>query len=213
MITDGITINNKHSYTDFDLYISDKTIDLPEKELITDTVPFMSGFYDFSNILGEIVFKQRIISYTFDLVATSSKTLEELKTEVLMWLMNVHNVDIYDDSLTDYHFRGSYSEFSWSEDDFEHGELTINFLVQPFKIADDETEIVLESGDNTITYDGMQVNIYAVATASTSIVIGSSTVSVGTTKAMLSIPLTNAGLTISYSGSDTVTISYRKEVI
>ena len=61
ILSNGITINNKHSFRDFDLYISEKSIGLPEKEIITDTVPFMSGFYDFSNILGGSVFKERVL--------------------------------------------------------------------------------------------------------------------------------------------------------
>ena len=207
MLSNGITINNKHSFRDFDLYISEKNIELPKKEIITDTVPFMSGYYDFSNILGGSVFKERVLEYTFDLLATATKSLEELKTDIAMWLMNV-----YDDELEGFHFVGSFESCEWTEDD-EYGELKVTFKCQPFKIADEETEIVLEAGTNAIDYDGLPINLSVISTGSTSITIGTATVNVGTTKATLSVPLTNAGLEVGYSGEETVTLSYRKEVI
>lgn len=212
ILSNGITINNKHSYTDFDLYISEKNIGLPEKEIITDTVPFMSGYYDFSNILGGSVFKERVLEYTFDLLSTATKSLEELKTDIAMWLMNVHNAEIFDDELEGFHFVGSFESCEWAEDD-EYGELKVTFRCQPFKIANEETEIVLETGTNAIDYDGLPVNLSAISTGSTSITIGSASVSVGTTKTTLSVPLTNAGLEVGCSGEETVTLNYRKEVI
>lgn len=211
-LRDGITINNKHSFRDFDLCISDKTVNFPDKEVITDTVPFMSGYYDFSNVLGNLVFKERTLEYVFDLLSTDNKNLEEVKTDVASWLMLAHDVDIYDDELSDYHFHGSFNGCSWVEDE-EYGELKINFKCYPFKIANEETEITLSSGNNSISYTGMPVNLYIVSTGSTTVSINSTDVSVSTTKAMLSLPLTNNGLTIAYAGEETVKVSYRGEVI
>lgn len=211
-LNDGITINNKHSFRDFDLYISDKTVNFPEKEVITDTVPFMSGFYDFSNILGNLIFKERTLEYVFDLLPTNTKSLEEIKTDVASWLMTAHDVDIYDDELSDYHFHGSFTGHSWSEDE-EYGELKVTFKCYPFKIADEETEITLANENNNIAYSGMPVNLYIVGTGNTTVSINSTDVSVGTTKTMLSLPLTKAGLTITYAGQETVKVSYREEVI
>lgn len=212
ILSNGITINNKHSFDDFDLYISEKTIGLPDKEIITDNVPFMHGFYDFSNMMGTAIFKQRTLEYVFDVLATSSKSLEELKTDIAMWLMNVHNANIYDDELDNFHFVGSFNSCEWSEDD-EYGELKVTFLCQPFKIANEETEITLNSGSNVIEYDGLPVNLSVISTDSTNITIGSATVSVGTTKSVLSTPLTSEGLTVGYEGEETVKLSYVKEMI
>lgn len=212
ILNSGIEINGKHSYRDFDLYISKKVIGLPDKEFITDTVPFMSGYYDFSNLLGQSTFKERQLEYTFDLVATEEKTLEELKTDVAMWLLNVHNANIYDDELANFHFVGSISGCDISEDE-DYAEIKVVFTCQPFKIANEETEIVLENGETTIDYIGMNTNIFVVATGNTAIEINNVNVSVGTTKTMLSLPLTTDGLTINYTGNETVTISYIKEVI
>lgn len=210
MINNGITINNKHSYNDFDLYVNEKNIGIPEKKSIISTVPFMNGFYDFSNLLGSICFDERIITYTFDLISSDTQSLEEIKTDVLMWLMLVHDTEIYDDDITGYHFKGSYDSYSWSED-LDSGTLEVTFKCYPFKIANEETTITLVNGDNTINYNGCKVVLYAQSDTSTSITINSTSYSISTTKT--AIIYIDSDITVNYTDSANVTLSYRKEVI
>ena len=47
----GITYNNKHSFNDLGLTVlNTRVIETPSKIKITETVPFMNGSYDFSNL-------------------------------------------------------------------------------------------------------------------------------------------------------------------
>lgn len=150
---ESLTINNKNSYTDFNLYISKKEIGLPNKKVITQDIPFKNGHYDFSNYLGYPIYSNRNVSYTFDIVADD---LENEKSKILNWLFNVNNVEIYDSEISEYHFKGSFNNYTYSEDE-NYAELTVVFDCYPFKISNNLTSKILsneiniiEEPDNTI---------------------------------------------------------------
>lgn len=141
-----LIINGKKSYDDFDLYISERTISQPKKKSIKESVPFSNVVYDFSDINGEIYWEERTLKYVFDFAELSTEEVEVAKSKALTWLMNVHDTDIYDPYIGDYHFHGSFESDSWSED-FGAGTLTINFSVYPYKISNSDTSIIEEIGD------------------------------------------------------------------
>lgn len=147
---DGITINGVHSNADFDLVINSRQIDLPPKNSIRKTIPFMSGFYDFTTLGGSATWGERNISYTFDIVGTTVTEMDRKRTEVVNWLCNQHDVDIYDDTIPDYHFHGSYNDSSQNEED-EKSELTVSFVCYPFMIKNEPQE--------TVIYDGGTYNV------------------------------------------------------
>lgn len=147
MIHDGIRAGGKHSYEDFGLEIASREIGLPEKKSIRKTVPFMNGFYDFTTLNGAPAWGERQIKYTFDLIGATVEEMDAERTEVINWLCNLHDVDIFDDSIPDYHFRGSYDSYSLSEDG-EYVELTVVFVCYPFMLSN-------VSVSQTFTGDGM----------------------------------------------------------
>ncbi|MGN1156176.1 MAG: phage tail domain-containing protein [Agathobacter sp.] len=140
----GIRINEKHSYEDFGLYISDSEIGLPERNLITATVPFMNGYYDFSSICGgKPYYKQRKIKYSFDITADDILELETTKNKICAWLETADQSEIYDDADPDYHFIGSLTKIDWKPDGEEYGLLTATFTCQPFRVSNsDKTEVI-----------------------------------------------------------------------
>lgn len=144
-----LKVNGLWSYRDFDLCISKKTVSLPKKKSIKETVPFSNKIYDFSKIDGEIYFEEREVSITFDIIDFNPIDFEKQKSKIVNWLMNIHDSDIYLDYYPGFHFHGSYDDNSWSED-FDNGELTVKFKVYPYlvsndyKIFDIETEANIE---------------------------------------------------------------------
>ena len=48
----GIKKGNKHSFIDFGLTIKSKSIGMPSKNKVKETIPFMNGQYDFSELYG-----------------------------------------------------------------------------------------------------------------------------------------------------------------
>ena len=152
-----LIINGKKSYDDFDLYISQRTISQPKKKSIKESVPFSNVVYDFSDINGEIYWEQRTLQYVFDFAELSTEEVEIAKSKALTWLMNVHDTDIYDPYIGDYHFHGSFESDSWSED-FGAGTLTINFSVYPYKISNSDTSIIEEIGDELTGSSPLTIN-------------------------------------------------------
>ena len=132
-LQNGISINGKHSYRDFGLFISKKVIEMPSVKRIRETVPYMNEY--------------RIISYTFDITGNDAEEMNAKKHDVSAWLCTVHEEDIQDDDYPHLHFVGSYHESDWEEDDGQ-GELTIKFICKPYMYANVETIIELSAGTN-----------------------------------------------------------------
>lgn len=129
-----LVINGLKSYDDFGMLIATRKISQPKKKAIKETIPFSNKVYDFSNINGEVYWEERTLEYTFDIAEFTTEEMEETKTKVLDWIMNVHDADIYDPYIGDYHFHGSFDGDSW-EEDFGGGTLGFAFTVYPYKIS------------------------------------------------------------------------------
>lgn len=134
----GIRINGKHSYGDFDLYIAERKASHPERKTITATVPYMDGYYDFSSLLGRPCYTQRTLMYAFDLVADDAVALEALKNSVCAWLETADQSEICDDDDPEYHYVGSVSAIEWAPDGENYGLLTVTFICQPYRIRNDD---------------------------------------------------------------------------
>lgn len=136
--TMGITINGKHSYTDFGLYLSDRDITLPEVQAVRATIPYMSGYYDFSALYGGPYYGSRTLTYTFDLLADTPEEVEEQVNALTAWAMTAQESNIYDDYNPDYYFIGSYSSAKFTPDsDLPEcgGELELKFVAQPYRYS------------------------------------------------------------------------------
>ena len=140
-----LIINDKKSYDDFGLFIGTRNISSPKKKSIKESVPFSNVVYDFSNINGEIYWEERTLQYTFDIAELTTEEMESVKSKVLDWLLNVHDTDIYDPYIGNYHFHGSFDSNSWVED-FGAGTITISFTVYPYKISNDDINVIEEIG-------------------------------------------------------------------
>ena len=142
MLTKGFTINGKHSYADYGLQIKKRVIGFPAKQSIRKTVPFMSGYHDFTRINGSDTWGERPLSYVFDIIGDTVEEVDAECTRILNWLGNIHDADIYDDTMPDIHFHGSFDSAAVAEsEDGEQNELTVNFVCQPFKYANAETVV------------------------------------------------------------------------
>lgn len=161
---DGIRIGGKHSFTDFGLVVGSRAIGYPTKKSVRKTVPFMNGYYDYTNLYGSPAWGERIITYSFDVIGFTVEEMEEERTKVINWLCNVHDEDIYDDAFPDYHFHGSFDSVSVAEDG-EQSSLTFSFVCYPFVISNEPiSKTVTEDGEITITNNGQQPVALKIAT-------------------------------------------------
>lgn len=130
----GITYKDKHSYTDFGLTIKAKDINPPKKTKIKETVPYMNGAYDFSNLYGEQIYGERTLTYIFNLFCKSKTELNVKKIEILDWLLNSFKTQLKDDTIPDFYFNAECENVDFKEDG-QFAEITATFVAYPFKIA------------------------------------------------------------------------------
>lgn len=100
----GIKKDNKHSYNDFGIKILSRSISIPSKRKIKDTVPFMNGSYDFSLLYGEQTYDEREITYTFSLPKKDKVKLNMLKIKIIEWLYDGIQSKLYDDQIPGFYF-------------------------------------------------------------------------------------------------------------
>ena len=212
--TDGIRINDKHSNRDFGLELKTRKIGLPEKKSIRQTVPFMNGYYDYTALNGAPTWGERIIEYSFDVINESPVELDHFVSLVLDWLSNVHDADIYDDTVYLYHWHGSYesANVEWDESGLK-AEIAVSFVVHPFKIADDPIVINMTAGTHKVTNHGMVVAPYVLSDASAAIQIGTYVSAIPANEEIqLEIDLKRGENTVIVTGG-TVRFSYYEEVL
>lgn len=143
-----LIIDGKKSYDDFGVYISNRQISSPAKKTVKQEIPYSNIVYDFSKINGEIYWNERELKYEFDIAEYTTEKMEVVKSNLMEWLLNVHDTDIYDPYIGEYHFHGSYDKDSWSED-FGAGTISVSFLVYPYKIANNAVSVFLDESEYT----------------------------------------------------------------
>lgn len=209
---EGITINGKHSFADFGLNISSRKIDLPPKKSVRKTIPYMSGFYDFTTLGGFVAFGERTIAYTFDVIGNTIEEMDRKRTEVVNWFCNMHDVDIFDDTIPEYHFHGSFESISQNEDG-EKSELTITFICYPFMIANEPIQMLYTKAQtDTVIYEGQPVSIYGKGNAI--LRMGGSTITLNSAEMIdTGLVLTSGEQAITVEPTSTTTLEYVEEVL
>lgn len=134
----GIEINGKHSYRDFGLYISERTIGNPSKIKIQERIPFSNTVYDFSGIYGGQEYEERSLQYTFEIAyRDKSKDYYVYETEVINWLMNINRkTELKDDLIPGYYFLAEVVDGPGSDFKWVGGSLSVTLTAYPFKIGE-----------------------------------------------------------------------------
>lgn len=130
----SIIYNGKDSLNDFGLYIASKDIPSPVRKTVTDSVPYMSGLWDFS----QDEFEPIKIKYTFDVTADSKRELSNIKSRLLAWINNPSKDGMLFDTdiSTTEHFKVYHAAAAWSSEDLQ-GLLTAEFTCYPFTIREE----------------------------------------------------------------------------
>ena len=131
----GIKKDNKHSYNDFGIKILSRSISIPSKRKIKDTVPFMNGSYDFSLLYGEQTYDEREITYTFSLPKKDKVKLNMLKIKIIEWLYDGIQSKLYDDQIPGFYFLAECTGIDYDESFYNYAQLTVSFTAYPFKIS------------------------------------------------------------------------------
>ena len=133
---DQLIIGDKASFDDFEASVAFRTIGLPEKKTIKETVPFSNVTYDFSKINGELYWNERELEYVFEIVAQTPERLEDLKAAFASWVMNIHQEELHDPFIPDHHFVATFSKIKFDDEEgLNKTTATVVFASYPYKVA------------------------------------------------------------------------------
>lgn len=131
-ILEGFKFNGIHT-KEFGMSLKERLAPTPEEKTITEEVPFMQGVYDFSDLLGERIFKNRTLSYRFEVYQRDYQHRKVNEIVLKNWLMKRGIQPLYDDHDRGYYYLAKCTNVD-IEDDHQGGRLIINitFDAAPF---------------------------------------------------------------------------------
>ena len=141
MSTKGITFNGKHSYRDMDITMTgERVIGYPDKRKIKIAPPFSNITYDFSELYGDQVYEERLLTYRFNMINYSSMNyagVQHEATKVVNWLMNSNGKKkLTDPDVDGYYFLAEVEGGVDLEHFITSGVLNVTFVAYPFKISE-----------------------------------------------------------------------------
>ncbi|EOR25022.1 hypothetical protein A499_06460 [Niallia nealsonii AAU1] len=165
-IREGFTFFDEHT-KEYNMKLKERLAPTPEENAITEEVPFMQGAYDFSMILGERIFKNRSLSYRFEVEERSYRHRKVDEIVLKNWLMKRGWGRLYDDHDDGYYYWAKCTSVT-VEDDHVYGRLliSISFEAYPFMRA------TLEEGNDiwdefNFELDYAQPNEFSISGSST----------------------------------------------
>ena len=184
----GVTIGEKHSYDDWGLILSSKTISPPVPKTNNVSVPLMDGTIDLTEILtDDIKFEDRNLKFTFSVVDKRKSWAEKI-SEIENYIHGKRMKIVCDDDPA-FYYIGRVSVDNWNSDS-RVGKLVVNCTVEPFKydilssavdwewdIFDFDQGIINETGElivdgtRTITLICRRKRMYPIFTASVAMTV------------------------------------------
>lgn len=151
----GIKINNKHSYDDYGLILSSKTISPPSVKSITVDITGGHGVIDMTEAFGEPKFKNRKLTFTFNRVFNT-------KAEFMTWWSNWmdelegQKVNIVLDEDPDFFFVGRISSSYSNKKNIFTFKVTVD--CEPFKYKKNVTS-VRQTGSGTVVLNNLRKKV------------------------------------------------------
>ena len=135
----GLTIGEKHTYLDFGLKMLSYTISPPEPKIEDIDVPGMNEPLDVSEFFGEILYKRRKLTATFDMEEPDSNTFFERFSDLCNCMHGLAKKIIPDDDSL-YYYEGRIKVSYERKNALFYG-ITISADVAPYKMRLEETVI------------------------------------------------------------------------
>lgn len=231
----GISYEGKHSFNDLGLTVlNTRIIETPSKIKITETIPFMNGSYDFSNLYGNNCYTERKLEYEFLVKADSRQKLEYLRMYIDNWLLGTNKKTVLmDDNLKGYYYLAECESVDY-EDLVKNGKIKAIFTAYPFKIRDcyegnnlwdsfnfeldvlQDTKFTVNGSSNVNIYNSSAIDIEPTIIASSNFEIIKDNkkyvVESGTSKDYR-FKLKKGDNNITLKGNGTIEFRFRKEVL
>ena len=129
----GVQFGNKHTYDDWDLVLTGKSLGLPTPKVSSVTVEGADGNIDTSEVLsGEIKFNNRTLEFEFTMT-TPYEEYNELITEISNYLHG-RKLKIILDEDDSYYYYGRCQINQWTSDK-RIGKIVISCDCKPYKYS------------------------------------------------------------------------------
>lgn len=203
----GITIGNKHSYSDYGLILSSKSVPAPSVKEEKVDITGGDGELDFTEAFGEPKFKNRDLSFVFSKAMNSG--FEEYWSDLQNELQGQKKQIILDED-DDFYYLGRCSlSYSKSKNIYK---ITMKVDSDPYKMKMAQT-VKTKTGSGTINLTNLRKRVVPtiVTTSQTTLVFGGNTFNLGDgTWVLPELELIGGNNNVAVTTSGTVTFTYRE---
>lgn len=153
----GIKFGNYHSYDDFSLILSQKTISAPSPKVESIEIPGGDGVLDLTDFFGEVKYNNRELTFEFSCIVPQDEFLD-----LFSWIQNaIHGqkMQIVLDDDPEWYYIGRVTVPEWKTEK-SIGKLTIECDCEPYKVkiaetviskaVDGETTVILPNSKKTV---------------------------------------------------------------
>jgi len=130
---EGFEIAGHHT-GEFGLILLERSSPTPSEKEVIETVPFMQGVYDFSMILGERIYENRPLAFTFTSFEDKYEKRKVDETVLTNWLMKGGYQPLYDDHARNYYYLAKCTGVQVQDNTAERRlNINVTFDAHPFK--------------------------------------------------------------------------------
>lgn len=228
----GVDFNGHHS-SEFGLIaLKGKKVGMPAKNKILVEIPFSNSKIDLSNIYGGPYFEERTYTQVFHLQVDQydKERLYILWTKIVNWLMGTKSkVPLYDDVMHSYYYLAEVQKAPTFDEMLHWGTLTVEWQCYPFRISalqegndvwdtfcfdlDVAQEVSFDvSGSLQVTIiNNGETQVDMTVKASAPMTVSTTSVSAGTTKDAIALPVGTNNFAI--TGTGHIDFIFYKELI
>ena len=221
----GVTFGDKHSFDDFGIYLTSKTINPPEPQTNTISVPLRDGSIDLTESLtNDVKYNDRKINMTFSVIHPMEQWSDKV-SEIENYLHGKRMKVVFDDD-QNFYYMGRLKVNEWSSQK-SIGKLVIECIADPYKydIQGDwlwdpfdfendcisESENIIVSGSTSVVIVGKRKTTYPTITASAAMSVSYNGTTYNLTEGinkLYEMILDEGENTLTFNGSGSVLIEY-----
>lgn len=221
----GVTFGDKHSFDDFGIYLTSKTINPPEPQTNTISVPLRDGSIDLTESLtNDVKYNDRKINMTFSVIHPMEQWSDKV-SEIENYLHGKLIKVVFDDD-QNFYYMGRLKVNEWSSQK-SIGKLVIECIADPYKydVQGDwlwdpfdfendcisESENIIVSGSTSVVIVGKRKKTYPTITASAAMSVSYNGTTYNLTEGinkLYEMILDEGENTLTFNGSGSVLIEY-----
>lgn len=205
----GVTFGTLHSYDDFSLILSRRSIGLPEPKIMEANVPESDGVVDLTEYFGEIKYSNRPLKFIFSVENGSF----DLAFSAIQNALHGKRMKITLDDDPNFYYMGRVIINEWTSSPILQT-ITVECDCEPYKYKQGKTIVTTTvSTSKTLTVSNLKKKTIPIFTTSATFTIQFGTISVSKSAGTFMIPelqLIEGNNQIKFLGTGNVTIEYQE---